>query len=113
MAHALKDGVNLVGLTTGMLLGDGIVTRCYEAHGCLCTITSANDGKHARNSLHYSGNAIDYRTRDVPRDKLDSLVGMARVRLADATGQFDVLLESRDEPNEHLHVEFQPPRIVR
>ena len=29
------------------------------------TITSANDGKHMKNSLHYKGCAVDIRSRDM------------------------------------------------
>lgn len=30
-----------------------------------CTITSANDGVHSENSVHYKNNAIDVRTKDI------------------------------------------------
>lgn len=68
------------------------------------TITSATDGQHMLTSLHYSGSAIDFRTRDLglSREGLGDLAG----ELSSALGpDFDVVLEDT-----HLHVEWQPKR---
>lgn len=63
-------------------------------------ITSARDGKHKDGSLHYRGDAVDVRTRD--------LAPAVRARLASALANdlgpgFDVVLEP-----DHIHIEYDP-----
>lgn len=67
-------------------------------------ITAATDGPHSRASLHYSGSALDFRTRDLGLDRhgMESLAKTLRERLGH---DFDVVLEET-----HLHVEWQPKR---
>lgn len=63
-------------------------------------ITSARDGKHSQQSLHYAGRAIDLRTRDLTQQQRWAL----QRALADALGEdYDVILEET-----HLHVELDP-----
>ena len=63
-------------------------------------ITSALDGVHGEGSLHYSGNAMDFRTRDFTA----YLKGLYRKETANALGpDFDVVLERT-----HLHIEYDP-----
>jgi hypothetical protein len=63
-------------------------------------ITACVDGKHMAGSLHFSGQAVDLRTRDVPAGDMQKL--LARIREC-VGGDYDVILEI-----DHLHVEFQP-----
>jgi len=96
----LKAGVDLRGIKPQMAVAYTIASHIYRARGYWCTITSASDGKHGPNSLHYSGNALDLRTRDCKPDDLQ----MIYVSLRQALGaQFDVVLEK-----DHIHVEFDP-----
>lgn len=102
----LKPGVNLKGLQPQMVLAAVVVNHVYETTYALeCTITSANDSTHSPHSLHYEGFALDFRTHNIPRDKLDEVVTEIKASLGAA---FDVLLEGRDTPNEHIHVEYDP-----
>ena len=90
-----------------MVFGHTIVAELYRHHGHGWIITSINDGYHSHTSFHYSGNAIDYRTKHIPRDKVEDLAK----DIKEALGvDFDVILESLNETNEHLHVEYQPRR---
>lgn len=74
--------------------------RVMDSLGVACVITSAADGTHKQNSLHYVGKAFDLRTRDLLQGHAEA----AREKLAAALGdQFDVVLES-----DHIHVEFDP-----
>ncbi len=97
----LKPGVSLKGLKTEMHVGLGIVNSVYQEMGYHTIVTSCNDGKHSRGSLHYVGLAIDFRTRHMKdQAEKDKLTDQA----AEALGQeFDAVLES-----DHLHVEYQP-----
>lgn len=67
------------------------------------TITSANDGKHMKTSLHYENLAWDTRTRDLPEDKKQRFLFELKTRLGSG---FIVLLERPGEPEEHIHIQF-------
>ena len=100
----LKTGVKLKDLSPQMVLGANIIDRVYMEHSHNPTVTSCNDGKHSETSLHYSGNALDWRTKDFYGDK-QALV----YAIKDALGSnFDVVLEALGTDNEHIHTEYQP-----
>lgn len=63
-------------------------------------ITSANDGKHKENSLHYKNLALDIRTRHLEKDEIQIVLNYLRTKLG---GDYDVILES-----DHIHVEYDP-----
>ena len=102
----LKPGVLLGELTPQMVMGALIVKSVYQKldPACSCTVTSANDSKHGDKSLHYEGNALDFRTHDFTANKL-YLVQEVKSSLGI---HFDVVLEGVGTANEHLHVEYQP-----
>lgn len=62
------------------------------------TLTSAMEGSHSAQSLHFQGLAVDLRTRDLSKaeilDRANQLLG----RLG---GGYDVIIEA-----DHLHVEY-------
>lgn len=97
---SIKPGVRIQGISPEMSLGHTIVASIYLDEGHVCTITSALEGVHSRASIHYTGNALDYRTRDVSAGDMAVLTERIRVSLGE---DFDVILERN-----HLHVEFQP-----
>ena len=63
-------------------------------------ITSGRDGKHMKNSKHYTGEAIDLRTRDLTRGKATRLLKALRDKLGN---KYDVILET-----DHIHLEYDP-----
>jgi hypothetical protein len=65
-------------------------------------ITSGNDGTHMKGSRHFSGDALDVRSKHLTDQQLTALVRVVRRRLG--TG-YQVLVEHRKQANEHLHVE--------
>lgn len=67
-------------------------------------ITSGNDGKHMKGSKHYSNNALDLRTWNIPNRDLPLFVKALAERLGP---DYDVVLE-----DDHIHVEFDPPAVV-
>lgn len=102
----LKPGVGLADLAPQMVLAATIVNALMVKQDplCSCTITSGNDSTHGEHSLHYKGRALDFRTHDFRGDK-----GLLRDAVKAALGpDFDVVLEALGEPNEHLHVEYDP-----
>lgn len=102
----LKTGVRLWDLKPQVIVGSLV---CEEMWKTLADApfywTSCNDGVHSTRSRHNLGMAIDIRTNTMARNKLDTYVAMVKSQLDD---DFDIVLEDRDLPNEHLHVEYDP-----
>jgi len=98
----LKKGVKLEGIKPEILMAACVVNGIYIDQGRPegVTITSITDGKHKPNSLHYSGLAIDIRTRYFNR----SIQKRLAQKIQDALGdEFEVILERT-----HIHIEFDP-----
>jgi hypothetical protein len=73
----------------------------YDDHGVDCVVTSGLDGKHSTTSLHYSGNALDFRTRNLPgRAAAQDIAAKMREALGH---HYDVILET-----DHIHAGHQP-----
>jgi hypothetical protein len=96
----LKPGVRLTGIRPEILVALMAAEHAYNRAGHELVVTSCVDSKHSRGSLHYSGAAVDLRTRDVPSDAMQGIVAEIRDSLGP---DFDVTLEA-----DHLHVEYQP-----
>jgi hypothetical protein len=75
----------------------------YEA-----TVTSGNDGKHSARSFHYNGNALDFRTKDLPRSPYAVTAHDYAMLIREGlTRDFDVVVEE-----DHIHVEFDPKEPI-
>lgn len=69
-------------------------------------ITSGNDSKHSKNSLHYANRALDFRGRDLTVAQGNALDNAVTTILGP---KYDVIFETfLDKNNNHLHVEFDP-----
>lgn len=69
-------------------------------------VTSGNDSRHMTGSKHYLGNALDFRTKTFTA----AAKRLFKKRLAERLGgDYDLVLEDEAGPNEHLHVEYDPP----
>lgn len=97
---SIKSGVELRGLRPEMSVAVPMVASCFHKLGRECVITSVCEGQHSRNSLHYKGMAVDFRTRHLSVQEKEQIVDLVRQAL---TVEFDVVLEST-----HLHVEWDP-----
>lgn len=102
LTTSLKDDdVDLKGLTTQLLFAIIVAQSVYNLYQTPLVITSLNDSVHSNASLHWSGNAVDIRTRNLPvgvdpQDVAD--------RIDDALGfDYDVIYH-----NDHIHIEYQP-----
>lgn len=103
----LKDNsVCMTGATPELLFGLNVADKVYADLGVEMIITSGNDGKHSLTSLHYSGNAADLRSKNIPGNPAK----VAKEIKARLNIDYDVILESRGKPNEHIHLEWQPRR---
>jgi|SRR5678815_196600 len=68
-------------------------------------ITVGSNGKHMKGSKHYTGDALDIRSKhlEIPI----KMLYLARV--LDRLGKgYEGFLEDRDTENEHFHIEYDP-----
>ena len=96
----IKNSVSLRGLSPQMAIACIVIEMEFNEYGVRPVITSGCDSVHGKGSRHYSGQALDFRTRDVNSDDMVILALNIKQSLGP---QFDVVLESN-----HLHVEFDP-----
>jgi hypothetical protein len=105
----IKDSsVSIHGLRPEMLFALQVANGVYQQYGRELVITSgAEPGTHhSSQSLHYSGCAVDLRTRELTVsghiicDQIAQRLGV----------DFDVIYESPGSPGEHIHLEYQPKR---
>ena len=101
----LKDGVQIAGLRREMQPAIEAAQKAFAARNVECVITSALDGKHKSQSLHYLGLALDFRTRHVSEEARQEI---ALEIASELGGDFDVVLERT-----HLHVEYQPKSEIK
>lgn len=73
-------------------------------------VTSGRDGMHGVDSLHYFGNALDFRTRHLTPEQRISFHNATEKRLRKISEFYDVVLEHSPP---HLHVEFDSRRAAR
>jgi hypothetical protein len=100
----IKPGVRITGIRPELLIAVIAAERVFDHAGHDLMLTACIDGKHMAGSLHYSGLAVDIRTKNVPVTGVPELI--ARIK-ACVGGDFDVILEA-----DHIHVEFQPKNAI-
>ena len=98
----IKHGVDVRGIQPEILLARIIAGEIFARYGAAAIITSASEGKHAENSRHYTGWAIDLRIRHMDK----RLWPVVAEELGKALGpQYDVILDAKKL---HIHVEYDP-----
>ena len=97
----IKEGVSLDGISAHIERALPIIDQVYvDITGSEVTVTSTTDGVHSKHSLHYSGNALDLRTRDITDEQAGEIV-LELKRLLDK--EYDIVLEG-----DHIHFEYDP-----
>jgi len=101
--YAREYGTTREGLTTNMTNIEGTMDRVFNnIVNRDAIVTYTTNGRHSANSLHYSGNAVDLRTRDMTEEQRQQAVEDLRNELGD---DYDVVDEG-----DHIHVEYDPPQ---
>jgi hypothetical protein len=99
----IKEGVRFRKLIPELYNILPVLDMVFLDHGIECTITSANDGVHKPDSLHYLDRALDLRSHDLPSGAEPFIVhDLQQVLGLD----YDVLFEDANTPNEHFHLEW-------
>lgn len=94
----LKLGVSIERLSRNIRRVLGLVEEAYlRFSGEEAVITSACEGNHSPGSLHYSGDAIDFRKA---KKAFSEIVASLKKSLG---SNYDVVSEG-----DHLHVEWDP-----
>ncbi len=100
-----KIGCSLKDLQPQTVLALYLCDEVYREHGEPMTVTSVNDGGHMTGSYHYQGKAFDLRTKGI-ENYPERIIAEIKRRLTPLG--FDVVFEGAGEPNEHVHVEYDP-----
>lgn len=104
----LKDkSVLLKELKPQLVLALLMCNEVFRKYGSEVIITSLNDGKHSLNSKHYSGEAVDIRSKHLSTANKRKILEELRLALS-YPKLFDVLLEYENQDNEHFHIEYDP-----
>lgn len=94
----LKEGVQFTGIQPEMIIVIMVMDSIYARHLKELVITSITEGKHSQKSRHYSGFAVDGRTRYFTKETQVKIVKELKESLG---SEYFVLLEPT-----HIHVEF-------
>lgn len=94
----IKTGVKPI-----ILLIAAAVSNASEEFGFDPVITSGNDGVHMKGSKHYTFEALDIRTSNIPKGKVQPFIAALFKRLG---SDFDIVLE-----RDHIHCEYDPDVI--
>ena len=96
----LKNGASINGICPDIIVALAPAAVIWERHGQELVITSGTDGKHSEGSLHYSGLALDFRTRYFGADQVVEVAADLRKALG---VDYDVVIEPS-----HIHCEYDP-----
>ena len=107
--YVLKPGATIGGFEQEIkdaLMIAGLVWSHVLHRGAL-VVTSGTDSDHGPRSFHYNGLAVDIRSHDLSdEDKTRAAEAMRRI-LFQFDSRFSFILEDKDQPNEHFHLQFR------
>lgn len=83
----------------------GIAEVIYRKYNKQCIVTSGNDSKHSKNSLHYKGLAVDLRSKHL--DGYKQIIFNELSNILNPLG-YDCVFEDKEGSNEHFHIEYDP-----
>ncbi len=96
----LKQGVKLTSLQPQLIVGIIVANDVYKAHGKELVITSMDDSKHGKTTLHGKGLAFDCRTSYFINGEAEKVANEIRAKIDES---FDVIFEG-----DHIHIEYDP-----
>ena len=96
----LKQGV-VFDLKEGILRALHVIEHVWLKYGHEAIITAGTDGKHMEGSKHYTGEAVDVRTRYFDKQTASAVAKDLAFKLG---SDFDVVIHE----GSHIHVEYDP-----
>jgi hypothetical protein len=87
------------GVTPKNLVIAAAAINCADGLDFDVVITSGTDGKHMKGSKHYTGEALDLRTSNIPAHQRKKYVDRLNAKLP----EYDVIDEG-----DHIHIEYDP-----
>lgn len=102
MAVLVKSGVVFKKFLKEIIRVIVVLDGISDEIGVDMVITSANDGVHSKNSLHYKDRALDIRTFHLNEEQKKVVLELLKSRLG---GDYDVIFETNPE---HIHIEYDP-----
>jgi hypothetical protein len=96
----LKQGV-VFDLKEGILRALPVIEHVWLKYGQEPVITAGTDGKHMKGSKHYSGDAVDVRSRFFDAE---TTVAVAKDLAFKLGSEFDVV----NHVGSHIHIEYDP-----
>jgi len=103
-----KDAsIGLQSLCPQIVLALIIVDQIMKQAGQEALITSINDAKHGKSSLHYSGAAVDLRSKWFTHP--EQVIALCKEALGNSP-DYDMIYEGKGKIYEHFHLEYQPKR---
>lgn len=102
---ALKTGVRLHGIRPELIVAILAAEGLWAAQGVPLVITACIEGTHVEASDHYSGTAVDVRTKNLPAGKATDVTQQLQAALGE---DFYILLEFVGGANEHCHISWRP-----
>lgn len=78
-----------------------ISEKIYNKYDKKMTITSTYDGKHMKKSLHYVGQAVDIRTRNLKSGEQKLIIEKIQMALLVKSPFYQAILEK-----DHIHIEY-------
>lgn len=106
----IKDDSIRIDFTPQLLMGlyqFDLISQIIAEEQAVITSGSESTTKHSRTSLHYSGNAVDLRSKHLHQSEKEAIMRQFKV---DMNEDFDLILEGKKTANEHFHLEYQPKR---
>jgi hypothetical protein len=94
----LALNVRMQGIRPELLLGLMVLSNLCSVLGLVVVVTAILNGSHMKNSLHYTGAAIDFVT-DLTTER-----GVFVQELRDRLGLIYDVIDEKD----HIHIEYQP-----
>jgi hypothetical protein len=99
----IKQGVQMVGLQMPMRKALIVADDVWKRYGKELVVTSALDGEHSAQSLHYYGYALDFRSRYfTDEEKKYAAENLRKILGSD----YHVI-----EHSTHIHVEYEKSKI--
>ena len=97
---AIKEGVKLGNLQPQMVLAYAIVKPILERYSQKVMVTSGAEGEHSKNSKHFIGQALDFRTWILQEQETEETC--AKVIQKALGSEYYVKLH----PGSHIHVQY-------